>query len=383
MFAERRHAQAVADAAALAAACDLYENHWTNNGEDPKGTGKASAEATAKENGYANDGVTSKVQVTIKPTSGPHKGKRSYAEVVVEFQQRRNFATLLSSGDVTIRARAVAVGAPVPAEVGILVLDPSKRGALTLTSSGASTVKKVPVVVNSSDPQAVVSEGGGSLTADKFVTTGGTDASGALTGPVQGGAPPTPDPLAHLPAPDPSLLVKRSNNPLAYTSGSVFLLPGVYSGGVSVTGTASLFLAPGVYYIDGGGFMFTGQGNLTGNGVMIYNAPSDAQPGGINLSGQGNVSMSPPAGGPYQGITLFQARSSNAAGTVSGNSGTTNISGTFYFAGALLTVTGNGGAVNLGSQYVSNELVIAGNGGVVVEWDPAKVGRRRGIYLVE
>jgi hypothetical protein len=384
MFAERRHAQAVADAAALAAACDLYENHWSHNGEDVKGTGKSSAEGTAKENGYNNDGVTNKVKVYIKPATGPYKGKRGYAEVVVEFYQRRNFATIFSSGDVTIRARAVAVGAPVATDVGILVLDPSKRGALSLNGGGASTVNKVPVVVNSADPEAVVANGGGSLTADKFVVAGGADASGgALSGTLQTGAPPVPDPLADLPAPDPTLMVKRSSNPVTHTSGAVFLLPGVYQGGISVSGTASLSLNPGVYYIDGGGFTFTAQGSLSGNGVTIYNAPSAGQPGGINVSGQSSISLSPPTSGPYQGITFFQARASNTPATVSGQSGTTNISGTFYFAGALLKVSASGGVVNLGSQYISSQLEIAGDGGVLVDWGPDKVGRKRGIYLVE
>src|SRR5262245_49405023 len=59
LLSERRHAQATADAAAMAAASDLYENFWTNNGLDPGGTAKASALQTAKANGYTNDGVTS------------------------------------------------------------------------------------------------------------------------------------------------------------------------------------------------------------------------------------------------------------------------------------------------------------------------------------
>src|SRR5947209_3815672 len=56
LLAERRHAQATADAAALAAACDLYDNYWANNGADPSGTARASALKTAASNGYANDG---------------------------------------------------------------------------------------------------------------------------------------------------------------------------------------------------------------------------------------------------------------------------------------------------------------------------------------
>src|SRR6185437_12389178 len=52
----RRHAQAAADAAALAAATDLYSNYLTNQGLDPKGTALTSALANASANGFVNDG---------------------------------------------------------------------------------------------------------------------------------------------------------------------------------------------------------------------------------------------------------------------------------------------------------------------------------------
>src|SRR5262245_12116542 len=67
---ERRHAQAAADAAALAAAADLYANWWTNHGRDSGGTAKTAAIAMAAANGYANDGTTSVVTVNIPPLSG-------------------------------------------------------------------------------------------------------------------------------------------------------------------------------------------------------------------------------------------------------------------------------------------------------------------------
>src|SRR5262245_2032420 len=82
---ERQHAQAVADAAALAAATDLFYNYWFTQGLDPNGTAKASALATAAANGYANDGVTTTVTVNIPPKSGDYVGKASYAEVLVQF----------------------------------------------------------------------------------------------------------------------------------------------------------------------------------------------------------------------------------------------------------------------------------------------------------
>jgi uncharacterized membrane protein len=55
LLTERRHAQATADAAARAAACNLYANFAINGGLDPKGTAAASALTTAVANGYTND----------------------------------------------------------------------------------------------------------------------------------------------------------------------------------------------------------------------------------------------------------------------------------------------------------------------------------------
>src|SRR5262245_47464657 len=103
--------------------------------------------------------------------------------------------------------------------------------------------------------------------------------------------------------------------------------------------------------MKGGGFNFGGQGSLTGDGVMIYNDPA-SNSDTINLSGQGAVHMTPPMSGPYQGIALFQSRTApvQPALSVTGN-GTAPlyITGTFYAAGALLKVTGNGTQDTIGS----------------------------------
>lgn len=64
-------------------------------------------------------------------------------------------------------------------------------------------------------------------------------------------------------------------------------------------------------------------------------------------------------------------------------SSTTSITGTFYFAGALLNISGNGGVVNLGSQYISYDLTLGGNGNININWTPYTVARKRSIYLVE
>jgi uncharacterized membrane protein len=125
-----RQVQSAADAAALAAADDLFSNYITNNGLDPSGTAKVSALSTASANGYSNDGVTSVVTVNIPPKSGNFVGKAGYAEVIIQFNQKRNFSSIFGSGSLPVKARAVARGNP--GNIGILILDPHLQGALEI-----------------------------------------------------------------------------------------------------------------------------------------------------------------------------------------------------------------------------------------------------------
>ena len=109
-------------------------------------------------------------------------------------------------------------------------------------------------------------------------------------------------------------------------------------------------MAPGIYYMNGGGFQFTGQGNLNGPGVMIYNAPQ-SKSDIVKISGTGSITMSPPQDGIYKGLTLFQDRESENTMSVQGG-GVMDITGTFYCANGTLGI-GGGGSGRIGSQYVS------------------------------
>jgi len=191
-----------------------------------------------------------------------------------------------------------------------------------------------------------------------------------------------PDPLADLPVPDPSTMTKQSNKRLQLQSGTTLLNPGVYKGGISASSTANVIMNPGIYYMDAGGFQFTGQGSLTGNGVMIYNLPGNGQGNDVTIAASGQVTLSAPTSGIYQGILLFQDRTSNVAASVSGGANM-NLTGTFYFAGALLTVTGSSGFDNFGSQYISYDLNVQGTGTINIDWEPNKVAQVRLITIVE
>jgi hypothetical protein len=384
IMSERRHAQNAADAAALAGACDLYYNFWLYSGYDTPGTARTAAFAGAAQSGYTNDGTTTVVTINIPPTSGYYIGRPGYVEAIVQYNETRGFSSLFDNGTVPISARAVALGMPIAGDVGILVLDQSSKNAFNAGGGGTLNVTTTPIIVNSANSLGSTVNGGTLVVAPEYDLTGGYGeiGGGVFNGTFNLNRPPTEDPLQYMPVPDPSTMTKQSNKKVQYTNGDTYLQPGVYKGGISVSGTGNLYLAPGVYYMDGGGFSFSGQGSLVGHGVMIYNAPGNGNSGGINVSGQGTIDLSGPTSGVYQGLTFFQDRTSTVTGTISGT-GASSITGTFYFAGALLNVSGSGGNINLGSQYISNQLNIQGNGTMNVQWTPYTVARRRMITLVE
>src|SRR5262249_38134084 len=154
IMSEHRHTQNAADAAALAAASDLSYNFWSYSGIDSTGTAKSAALAAAAQNGYSNDGTTSTVTVNIPPTSGFYAGRAGYVEVIVQYNQARGFSSLFASGTIPVKARAVAIGMPTAADVGILVLDSSSKDALSLNGGGTFPVIATPLLVHSTDTQA-------------------------------------------------------------------------------------------------------------------------------------------------------------------------------------------------------------------------------------
>jgi hypothetical protein len=375
---DRQRVQSAADAAALAAVDQLFLNWQTYHGLDVDGSAKAAAVASATANGFPN------VTVNIPPLAGTFTGQAGYAEVIVQYTQQRYFSTVFGSAPVTVRGRAVAQGRWAAAKIGVLVLDPTAPGAATTTGSGAVGVGGVPFIVNSNSPSAMSSTGGASFTASEFDITGvpGISGSGTFNGTVYSGQTPVPDPLAYLPEPDPRTMTVQDHNGyhLSGTSSGT-ISPGVYKGGITVSGQATLNMNPGIYYMEGGGFSFTGQGSLNASGVTIVNAPrsnSDV----ININGSGIINISPPTTGIYKGISLWQARSSTNTIYVTGNGGSSML-GTFYTAHGTLNVTGNGSNYVIGSQYISYDLTVNGNGGFLVSWNANQAGQTRIINLVE
>jgi hypothetical protein len=385
LLAERRHAQATADAAALAAACDLYYNWPTNSGSDPSGTAKSSALGVASANGYTNNGTSSTVTVHIPPTAGTFINKAGYAEVIVTWNQQRGFSGVFGSGAIPVSAVAIARGVAQASTAGVLLLSPTAGPALAATGNATLNISGS-VVVDSPASNSIAINGNITMTAtayDLAASAPGYSNTGNVTmnGTVLNNQTPAPDPLSSLAAPNPASLTTQSSSTLQLVgNGTATLQPGVYIGGISVIGNYTVNLQPGIYYLEGGGLSTIGNVTLTGSGVMIYNAPTTSS-NTINLSGNTVVNLSPMTSGIYAGITIFQARASTALVSIVGNAGA-NITGTIYAASAAVDITGNTNT-EIGSQYIAASLNITGNSSFSVGGTGAPVAQAHNLGLVE
>jgi Flp pilus assembly protein TadG len=398
--------QAAADSSALAAAEQLYKYWQTGNGYDVGNNAKNAALALAATNGYTNDGTDSLITpndwtlgqsgggggggnvtsvnhgIFIPPVTGDHVGQAGYVEVVIQYNQQRNFSRIYGTERIQVRARAVAEGGWRAGKAGILLLDPSASGALTAVGNATVNVVGAPLIVDSSSSTAISGSGSLSVSANQEVDITGVPGYTGVTisGTVKSGQPPVPDPLAYLP--EPSSAGMTTYNKVNIAGPKVTIIdPGVYTGGISVSGQATLVMNPGIYIMDGGGFSFTGLGSLSAIGVMIVNRPSKSSDI-VNINGSGAINLSPMMTGLYRGISIWQDRASTNQLNITGNGGS-QITGTFYAAHGTLNVSGNGTQDVLGSQYISYDMKVNGNGAFYVNWDPNLVGRTRIIRLVE
>jgi hypothetical protein len=362
MMDERRRARAAADAAALAAAADLYNNYWTYQGSDTPGTAKQAALTSAATNGYSNDGAASVVTVNIPPQSGTFKGQAGYVEVIVQSNIRAGFSSVFTSGNLTVRGRAVARGQPQP--IGAQLLQSSGPGALSLGFNASLSLVKGPLNITSSDSQAIQLALLASLSAPVVNLTASLGLGGllglGLT--VNTNVAPSPDPLQTLSAPDPTQYPVQSSVATTISgSTSVTLQPGVYQGGIAVSGSASVTLQPGVYILQGGGLQVSGNASISGNGVMIYNT-TDAlgASGAITLNTYGTINLTPPTSGSYAGISLFQDRTLNTALQITANA-SIQMPGIVYAPAASVNLSGSVAGNILGGGYIVSSLQVSAN----------------------
>jgi Flp pilus assembly protein TadG len=380
MMEDQRTVQAATDAAALAAATDLFVNYNVNQGTDPSGTAQKSALTTAAANGFTSSNST--ITVNIPPKSGPFAGYTTgYAEVIITYNQQPYFSQIWGVSNLAVTARSVARGQWIPNNIGAHTLGSSDYQALNLTSSGSLVVSKGgSVVVNSNNAQAAAISGSGTVTAQNIYITGGYAGGANFIGTVTSPSPPVADLLdQQLQYLDPNDFPVQSSVPLSLT-GNATLSPGRYVGGVVFSG-GTLTLQPGIYYFQGGGVSITA-GTLSGNGVLLFNAPGTATypTGSINIAVTGTLTVSPPSTGFLQGVSIWQDDSISSSVYLTFSGTNSALTGTVYVPKATAVINGT---QNLnGAHIISQKLLISGSGSLSM--DPSAKRRNiRQIQLVE
>ena len=359
LFKARRQLQTAADAAALGAA-----------GELAYGDAPTYAKTVAALNGVTDgsNGYTVTVNAspnTTGPLNGPFAGNSLYAEVIVSQSAPTYFMKLFHITSMTVSARAVAGNGP---STGcIYTLDPSGID-IGLTGSGSLAMPDCGVIVNSASSNAVDLTGVSSLTAQSIGIVGSYVAGNNTTinpAPVTG-IPPVGNPLASVSAPSfnpssclPSQTITSTTTIGPSVSGGV-----ICYNGLSISGSGTITMNPGVYIINGG-MSSTGSAQISGTDITIYLA---APNGSLSLAGSGALNISAPncdtnpadCSNPYDGILFYEDPADTNSMKVAGNNNS-QVKGIFYAPNASLVLTGTSGT-NFYTDLVVHALSISGNG---------------------
>ena len=160
---------------------------------------------------------------------------------------------------------------------------------------------------------------------------------------------PVADPLASLPAPS-YTGCNQTNYSWSNSGTAPTLSPGVYCGGIKLTGGTTV-MNPGTYILNGGGLEIEGANTVvSGSGVFFYNTSNGYTAGPLLMSGQPTVTLTSQTSGTYEGIFFMQDHSV-CPSTSSAINGNTNIkfNGTIYMH-----------CTQTGSNYVPQNILYTG-----------------------
>lgn len=446
---ERRKQQDAADASALAGArwlttatCKVRPSTTTC----PEAVSAAMALATT--HGY----VATQVTVDIPPSSGDFRGFPGYLQVSINSNRGSYFAGVVGITSFRIGATAVAennLNYPFP--YSMLSLNPSSCKAGWAHGNGILAVQgdlMVDSTCNGPQGALVVNGTGATMVGSGTCATAGSINAGTGTmacGTVQTPAPIVADPLlglasptigsAAVPNPPGSMWVTgataSSNKPPNFCPGAtsistkaspkgctvnfssedktVWLYPGVYYGGLSISQTSkalTVYMFPGIYYMAGGGFAITGQPTVRtvdagtvltpypttlGGGALVYNtdctgcgAGGNSSINPFNFNNTVSVQLKGYTGATYAGMLLWQDRNASSQPNMAiQGSSTMSLSGTIYLPKADFIFTGNGGSEVLNAQVICDEFEMGGNGNVSITYDPLNAIKLSGTGLVQ
>lgn len=279
------------------------------------------------------------------------------------------FSKIVFSDPVKISAYAEATISGVSGNFCILALEEMDSGSLTTHGNVEVNAPDCGIAVNSSDDEALRMSGNVDVTVSTVRITGDYDVSGSVNfvyDSISTGVSPLDDPYEDLEVPEYEEC-GRGGGSLRVNSATT-LSPGVYCGGLNISGNNDIEFEPGVYIIDGGDFKVSGSGELYGEGVTFILTGSGRDYAELDISGSRDIEFSAPLEGEdMEGVVFFQDRNApNGNSNVNKLVGTSDIiiNGTMYFPSQELWFGGDATLMAGASpctRMIARTVTFAGN----------------------
>lgn len=400
IYADRRSAQAAADTAALSGALAVVEGYapWQVI---------QVAQYRASENGYTTSLPKMEVVVNWPPVAPhPYAGDWRYVQVIISHQLETIFAHFFYDGPFEHSVEAVAharVNEDLLPGYAIYADNESACPGIEFAGSPSTTVTGGASILSNSaqgcgcshSGAAGLMRGNGNVQVIDPLGQAGIFAVGCwkqMGGTFVSNPPPTGGAGSHAvelpPQPDCSALPDRRSEGDKTFNSAATIAPGRYDS-IYISGQGVLTMQPGIYCLSGNiknnnpplAIQIVGQGSIIAVDVMIY---LESSSGGIQMVGSSLTSMS--AGNPsgpvvpalvdasgedWRGMLFYAAPGNTSPIHLSGGSNSV-YTGTILALDNSLTVQGNGGALGMNTQLLTDTVLLTGTGDIDVNYDPAR-----------
>jgi hypothetical protein len=156
---------------------------------------------------------------------------------------------------------------------------------------------------------------------------------------------------------------------------SITLSPGIYCGGLQLSGYDHVDLKPGVYHITGGALSINSKVTLTGEGIG-FSIGEDVS--SVTLNGASTTSLSAPTEGDMKDMLIaMQPRPGELLGKKDLISAKINggaeleLSGTVYLPSASVDISGNSTTLSVPTRIIAYSVELTGTSKLTVQVPPA------------
>ncbi len=368
-MAQKRELQAAADAAAIAAAWEVAQN-----------TDEYMDYASLKE--ATNNGYDSSANGDLETFIADEVADGFVVQVNLSQDVRTFFSRILSSEPVRVNVDADALASTEAGNFCILALEEFGSDSLATFGSVVVDSPDCGVAANSISEESLTMAGNVEMTVDNIRLSGDYTVGGSVDlsyNSLKTHRPPTPDPYEDLEVP----AYGACDHNRTRVNSNATLSPGVYCGGLTITGNNRVEFEPGVYILDGDTFDVSGGGELIGEGVTFILTGNGNDYAQMDISGNRYVQFSAPlAGEEWGGITFFQDRNAPSDARKENRIiGTSDVvfDGVAYFPSQGLRFGGNAtmvGADNPCTKLIARTVILAGNprlGNSCDDFDPEAI----------